>query len=133
MSGYGLISFYLPRQGDRQLRDRRVLAHRIAWELYRGEIPEGMFVCHHCDTPACVNPAHLFLGTRAENIADCVSKGRNTKGSRVPQARLTEEDIYPIRLMHGEGWNPVDIAEMFSVHVQTIWKVLYRQTWAHVR
>ena len=75
-NGYGLIA--VGRKGEGQL-----LAHRVAWELTYGNIPEGMLVCHHCDNPRCVRPEHLFLGTHADNTHDMMLKGRHgLPGSR---------------------------------------------------
>lgn len=56
---------------------RFTTVHRVAWELTHGPISEGMHVCHTCDTPGCANPDHLFIGTRADNMRDCVAKGRH--------------------------------------------------------
>lgn len=56
-----------------------VPAHRFAWSLANGPIPDGLLGCHHCDNPPCVRPSHIFIGTQLENIADCIRKGRHWK------------------------------------------------------
>lgn len=67
-------------------KQRNVYAHRFAWLLTHGQIPAGLHVCHHCDTPLCVNPSHLFLGTQGENLQDASRKGRLQRGSRTTAA-----------------------------------------------
>lgn len=74
--------------GQIKIKGRRRLAHRVAWELTNGPIPDGLQVCHHCDNPPCVRPDHLFLGTQSDNIQDAVSKGRmpfNLKRPPIPE------------------------------------------------
>jgi hypothetical protein len=63
-------------------KHRSLSVHRTIWEMANGPVPEGLFVCHHCDTPACVNLKHLFLGTQYDNMNDMVRKGRHKGGGR---------------------------------------------------
>lgn len=108
-----------------------VRAHRFAWALTNGSIPHGLCVLHRCDRPLCVNPSHLFTGTRADNNADMVAKGRSRKavGEDASKAKLTEEDVIAIRM---DGRTLQAIADDYDVHNMTIWAILVGKSWAHV-
>jgi hypothetical protein len=101
--------------------------------LYRGPIPAGFDICHHCDTPSCVNPAHLFLGTPADNSADMVRKGRvgkhHHRGSANPRAKLTEEMIQQI-LASGEPGTV--LAKRLGVSSTTVYFARQGKTWTGV-
>lgn len=106
---------------------KSLLAHRLAWEMANGEIPAEMFVCHHCDRRACVNPEHLFLGSHEDNMADMVAKGRSLSGEGNPYARLNNATVKSIRESVG---SQLEIAERFGVHQTTVSRVLNRRRWA---
>ena len=68
--------------GHMKVKTKTLIASRVSYVIYKGEIPHGMQVCHRCDNPPCVNPAHLFIGTGSDNMNDCVTKGRNVNASK---------------------------------------------------
>jgi len=93
------------------------LAHRVSYQLYVGEIPDGLCVCHRCDNPACVRPDHLFLGTVADNMRDRTVKGRggDHAGERNGRAKLTIEQVIEIRARYSNGARRIDLAKEFGV------------------
>lgn len=120
-NGYGIFT----------IKRRPVLAHRISQQIYRGPIPDGMFVCHSCDNRKCVNPDHLFVGTQSDNMADKAAKGR-VKGELHSQAKLTEKDIHQIRHLMSSGVRKARISEQFGVHHVTLRDIELGKTWGHV-
>lgn len=110
----------------------RVYVHRFSYELHRGQIPTGMYVCHSCDTRACVNPAHLWLGTNADNLADMAAKGRSIHGARSPHAKLTKPQVRAIRRLYATGRHSQrELAIRFEVNQTNISFIVRRQTWRH--
>ena len=110
------------------------LAHRKSWELYRGPIPDGLFVCHKCDNRMCVNPDHLFLGTNQDNMDDMYRKGRGhkAKGEDTGRAKLTDENVRQIRAMLDSGIGSRKIAPMYGVTWGLIQHIKKGRTWRHV-
>lgn len=112
-------------------------AHRVAYQLVKGTIPEKAVVMHTCDNRACVNPAHLVLGTQADNLADMDSKGRRVKawlvGSRNGSAKVNEEDVRAIRaLVPTLRFSQDEIGKMFGIDQTTISLIVNRKKWRHV-
>lgn len=107
-------------------------ASRVAWMLYVGEIPSGMLVCHHCDNPGCVNPAHLFLGTDAANTRDKYDKGRGVTGEKNGRAKLTVEQVIEIRSKYATGEHQRSLAAQYGVAYQHISLIVRRVNWTHL-
>lgn len=110
-------------------------AHRFSWERANGQvIPKGMVIRHSCDNRACVNPAHLLLGTQADNIQDTVSRGRQSsgKGERAGNAKLTESAVREIRQRVRNGETRTAVARSFSISIAQAANIAARRAWAHV-
>ena len=126
--------------GRFKVNGKGVAAHRFSYERFRGPIPEGLFALHHCDTPACVNPNHLFTGTHLDNTLDKVRKGRQAKGSELANAqgntlrrgelngnrRLTNEQVVEIRALNMPQRK---IATQFNVSQALISKIKRKEMW----
>lgn len=123
--------------GQIQIAGKKVGAHRLSYELHYGAIPAGMVICHRCDNPGCVNPAHLFLGTHADNVADKMSKGRGRWSSQ-PGAKhgmhvLSESDVAEIRsLFNGRRGQLAELAQRFGVSRMQISRIVRGEQWKHL-
>lgn len=106
-NGYGHVSF----------EGRNIPAHRLAYILFCGEVPPTMDVCHTCDNRFCVNPDHLYVGSRKQNMADCMARGRTAGGNR---KRLKEHQIQEIKLRLKAGTAPRIIANALDINYETI-------------
>jgi hypothetical protein len=120
--GYGYLSF----------NGKKYRAHRAAWEVARGPIPQGLFVCHHCDNRACINIDHLFLGTAKDNTHDMMAKGR--------QARLIGELGANAKLSEGEAKAIIrdtrpyqEIADAYGIHPVSVYRIKRGTRWGHLQ
>ena len=134
-NGCWLWTGALDRKGYGRMGDgtkRTVFAHRFAWRQTRGPIPAGLHVLHACDTPACVRPAHLFLGTHADNMADMTAKGRSTRGERNGQSKLTRELVIDARVRYSQGETLHALAKEYGVGVPALSMAVSGKRWGHI-
>lgn len=100
---------------------RNVRAHRFSWQLSNGPIPPGMDICHRCDNPPCVNPDHLFVGTRRDNIQDMIAKSRDRLiGERSSNARLSDDAVRAIRYSFAAGVSRAVLAEQYGIKPESV-------------
>jgi len=144
--------------GKFNIGGKTMLAHRIAWELAFGNIPDGRYVLHHCDNPRCVRPDHLFLGDDKANVDDMWLKGRGKSGKGTPRlgsrgdrhwkrrmpervkrgeacswSKLSEDDVRAIRARYAAGEiTQRELADEFNVHVMVINSIILRRSWKHI-
>lgn len=121
--------------------------HVASWMIHRGPVPSGLKVCHECDVPRCVNPAHLFLGTQSDNLKDMGRKRRhgaqrnpkawaarigtaNSKpGERNPAAKMTQADVDELRRLRGEGWSYSRLMKRFKIGKTQVARIVRGQSW----
>jgi hypothetical protein len=124
-AGYGVFT---PVRGT-----GHIAAHRYAYELEHGAIPEGAYICHTCDNPSCVNPSHLFAGTQADNARDAFEKGRTARGAKSGHARLTDAQVLEIRHRYERGGiSQQALADEYGVTQTNIGLIVRRKNWKHL-
>ena len=121
--GYGTVT----------VMNKQYASHRRQWERHYGPIPAGMVVCHRCDVPLCVNPAHLFIGTVNDNTQDMVRKGRHLKGERHWKAKATADVVAAIRSRYTGGrWDAKNLADEYGISRAQVKNIVTRKCWKHV-
>mgnify|MGYP002654780646 CR=1 FL=1 len=107
-------------------------AHRVAYELWKEPIPANMIVRHMCDNPACVNPAHLELGTHQDNVQDKVERGRQQRGIKHHKSKLTDDDVREIKILRGFGFTYKELSSMYGIGPSPICLIVKGVRWKHI-
>lgn len=121
--GYGLLC-------NTYNRKYPIRAHRASWIVNNGPIPKGLHVLHTCDTPACINPRHLYLGTNKDNVKDREKKGRGHRGERHCFSKLTEQNVMSILQ---DSRPQCEIAAHYGVKHNTISNIKTGTSWKHIK
>ena len=109
-----------------------VAAHRFSYGIMVGPVPHGLNVLHRCDNPPCINPVHLFLGTQAVNMADMVCKGRQPRGEKRPNSKLTADKVVLIRRRYAAGETQKSIANDLDISPSLVAMVASGKRWKHI-
>lgn len=126
--------------GGFSIQRRNRIAPRVSWIIHNGPIPEGMLICHKCDNPPCVNPDHLFIGTRVDNSRDMVQKGRYWTGGRPPlkrgatngNSKITQDIVDQLRALHATGqYTQRALAKIFSICQTQVRNIVNLKQWVN--
>lgn len=123
---YGVVGW---REGGAR---RQEAAHRVAYMLAHGPVPPGLDVRHSCDRPSCVRADHLSIGTREQNMADCIERGRTQRGAAHHAAKLTAENVLDIVRRVEAGERRSDVARLYQIAPSQITAIMRGTTWSHV-
>ena len=124
--GYGMFGVQ-----NAESKWKILASHRYSWELHNGPVPEGMCVCHSCDNPSCVNPDHLFLGTKNDNNQDKCRKGRQPRGEQ-NHSKLTEAQVIEIKEESKKGRSTYELGRVYGVDPSVISRINTGKKWKHV-
>ncbi len=108
-------------------------AHKVSYEVFKGPIQPGKYVCHHCDVRACVNPEHLFLGSPKENQQDMAKKMRHAYGDRNGNSKLSEDQAKSILSMRNSGKTKTSVGDAFGVSRVAVAKIWSGALWSHLQ
>lgn len=109
-------------------------AHRISWVIHNGEIPKELLVCHKCDNRKCINPKHLFLGTPKDNVQDMIKKERGLVGEKNGSNKLYKDEVLKIRKLYIKNlFGYKKIAKIYNVNLTTIYRIIKREKWKHLK